>query len=195
MSDPLIPGHAGSAVAEAQATNAAMERQSIVDIAEAARWTEELRRIDPSLTLVWVPETATQFDDPGRWHIRKKLAGDYDEYWPLLTDAEDVARGAAQREGMYKAPGSWVLDALNANDMWNPAVHRSKQEAWRRHREAKERAKVREAEQRQDEMALANRAARRIKGDGGMTKRTDLLVPRAVAEERLRKRAAEKAAA
>lgn len=153
--------------------NARMEEQSVRDIAEAARLTEELRRIDPGLSLHWVPEDATEFDDPGRWHVKKEVPGDFDEWWPLLGE-----------DGAYKEPGAWIFDALSANDMWNPRVHRSKQEAREKHRQAKQRAKAREAEQRQDEMALANRAAKRIRGDGGMTKRTDLLLPPAVAAER-----------
>jgi hypothetical protein len=170
-----------------------MERQSIVDIAEAARWTDELRRIDPSLEVAWVPEQATEFDNPGRWHLRKRIPGSFDEWWPLLTDAKDVAAGRAREVGAYKAPGPWLLETLTANDMWNPRVHRSKQEARAKFREAKRRAKVTEAEQRQDEMALANRAARRIRGDSGMTRRTDLQVPKSIAAERKMQRDAERA--
>jgi hypothetical protein len=174
--------------------NAQMEREAVKDIAEAARWTEELRRIDPSLSVVWVPEQAVNFDNPGRWHLRKEIPGDYDEWWPLLTNADDVATGRAHAEGLYKPPGSWLLNALTASDMWNPRVHRSKQEARQKHREAKRRAKERETEQRRDEMALANRAARRVKGDRGLTRRMDLHLPPDIAAEREAKRQAEKAA-
>lgn len=163
--------------------NAQMEREAVKDIAEAARWTDELRRIDPSLSVVWVPEEAINFDHPARWHLRKQIPGDFDEWWPLETP-----------EGGYRAPGAWLLDALSAADMWNPRVHRSKQEARQKHREAKRRAKARETEQRRDEMALANRAARRIKGDAGLTKRMDLHLPPEIAAERQQKREAERAA-
>jgi hypothetical protein len=191
MPDLLVPGHVANAGHES--VNAAMERQSVSDIAESVRWTEELRRIDPSLEVTWVPEQATEFEHPARWHVRKRIPGDFDEWWPLLTDAKDVAEGNAREVGAYKAPGSWLLHALTAADMWNPRVHRSKKEARAKLREAKTRAREREAEQRQDEMALANRAAKRIKGDGGLTKRTDLLVPKSIAEERKRKKDAERA--
>lgn len=160
--------------------NAEMEREAVKDIAEAARWTDELRRIDPTLSVVWVPEEATNFDHPGRWHLRKQIPGTYDEWWPLLTES-----------GGYRAPGSWLLDNLTASDMWNPRVHRSRKEAREKHRQAKLRARAREAEQRQDEMALAHRAANRIRGDAGLTKRTDLILPPAIAEEKKRKREAE----
>lgn len=167
---------------EIRQANAQMEREAVRDIAEAARWTEELKHIDPSLSVVWVPENATNFDNPGRWHVRKAIPGDFDEWWPLLEQPGD----------RYKGPGLWLLEALKANDLWNPRVHRSKQEARDKHRRAKVRARAREQEQRRDEMALAYRAANRVRGDAGLTKRTDLLVPPVIAAERKAKREAEK---
>ena len=174
------------------AANAAMARQVQADVAEARHWNEELKRIDPTLSLVFVPGHATEFDDVNCWQLKKEIPGDYDEYWPLLTDAADVAAGKARREGEYKAPGSWLLQRLDENDLWNPRVHRSRQEARQKYRAAKERAKEREAEQRQDEMALGHRAAKRLRGDSGFTKRTDLLLPPAIAAERKAKREAER---
>jgi hypothetical protein len=186
MPDLLVPSHlAQQEAASTQEINAAMERQSVTDIAEALRWTEELRHIDPSLEVIWVPEQATEYDHPARWHIRKKIPGDVDEWWPLLGPG-----------GCYRAPGMWLLegpDSLSANDMWNPRVHRTKREARAKFREAKKRAQEREAEQRQDEMAVAYRAAKRIKGDAGLTKRTDLQVPKVIAAERKMQRDAERA--
>lgn len=176
--DLLVP----TDVAEA---NAAMDRQAAEatrHIAEAARLGEDLRHIDPYLSLHWVPEDATEFDDPGRWHVKKEIPGDFDEWWPLIGP-----------NGEYREPGAWVLDVLTANDMWNPRVHRSRREAREKHREAKRRAKARDTEQRRDEMALANRAAKRIRGDAGMEKRTDLLLPPSVAAEREAKVKAEQA--
>ena len=177
MSDLLIPDHVAH-----ERVNASMERQADGQMEMARIWTEELRRIDPTLSIVWVDENADDFDHPGRWHLRKPVPGSFDEWWPLIGP-----------NGEYREPGAWLLDALNANDMWNPRVHRSKKEAAAKHREAKRRAKEHEAGQRVDEMALANRAARRINGDGGMTKRTDLQVPAVIAAERRMKRAAESA--
>jgi len=163
------------------AANAAMARQVQADADEARHWNEELKRIDPTLSLVFVPWNATEFDHRDCWQLKKEIPGEYDEYWPLLTEDEK-----------YKAPGPWLLDALTANDMWNPRVHRSKQEARAKHRAAKERARAREAEQRQDEMALAHRAAKRLRGDSGFHKRTDLILPPAVAAERKARREAER---
>lgn len=181
MPDLLIP----DSVAH-ERVNAQMERQASFDMEEAKRWTEELKRIDPTLEVAWVPEQATEFDYPGRWHVRKVLPDEYDEWWPLLRGAV----GGTPADG-YIGPGSWILDVFSANDMWNPRVHRSKREAKAKLREAKRRAKAREQEQRRDEMALAHRAANRIKDDGGLRKRTDLLLPPALAAERKAKREAE----
>lgn len=146
----------------AEELNAAMEAQAAEQEGLARQWTAELKRIDPTLSVEWVPEQATEFDYPARWHVRKRVPGSVDEWFPLVGD-----------RGEYREPGSWILDAFQANDLWNPRIHRNRKEAKGRLREAKIRAKALEAEQRQDAMAEAVRAARRVRGDQGMTKRTD----------------------
>lgn len=176
------------------AANAAMAAQVQAEADEARHWNRELKRIDPTLSLVFVPGNATEFEERNCWQLKKEIPGEYDEYWPLLTDEADVAAGKATAVGLYKAPGSWLLDVLNENDLWNPRVHRSRQETRAKFRAAKERAKQRETEQRQDEMALAHRAAKRLKGDSGFMKRTDLILPPAIAAERKAQREAERKA-
>jgi hypothetical protein len=142
--------------------NAAMESQASEQEGLARRWTQELKRIDPTLSVEWVPEQADEFDYPARWHVRKRIPGSVDEWFPLVGP-----------QGQYREPGAWILDEFQANDLWNPRVHRSKQEAKEKLRETKARAKKLASEQRVDEMALAHRAAMRVKGDGGMTRRMD----------------------
>jgi hypothetical protein len=150
-------------------------------VEEAKILSEDLKRIDSTLSVVWVGE---RVDDPelvpARWHIRRQTPGMVAAYIPLVGP-----------DGEYREPGSWVLDWLQANDLWNPEVHRSREEAKQRHREAKVRAKRREEEQRKDEMMVAARATKRIRGDSGMTHRTDLKVPANIAAERKAKREAE----
>lgn len=141
--------------------NARMEQQASEQEARARYWTAELKRIDPTLSVEWVPEQADEFDYPARWHVRKRIPGGVDEWFPLVGT-----------HGEYREPGSWILDEFQANDMWNPRVHRSKQEAKEKLREARTRAQKLESEQRVDQMAEAIRAARRVRGDGGMTKST-----------------------
>lgn len=146
----------------AEKINAAMEAQAAEQEELARHWTAELKRIDPTLSVEWVPEQADEFDFPARWHVRKRIPGSVDEWFPLIGGA-----------GEYREPGSWILDALQAADLWDPRVHRDRKEAKEKLREARVRAKALEAEQRADVMAEAVRAARRVRGDGGMTKRTD----------------------
>lgn len=142
------------------------EREQVVDsqFALADFWTEELKRIDPHLSVVWTkPSAAAAGLEPERWHIRRENPETLDSYFPLVGD-----------NGEYREPGQWMLHELEAGDLWNPRVHRDREDARRRLREVKRRAKARETEQRRDEMALAARAARRMKGESGFTKRNDL---------------------
>jgi hypothetical protein len=118
------------------------------------QWTEEIKRIDPTLEVVRAKDNATDPDlIPGRWYILKHIPGSVDAYIELP-----------------KPPGTWLYGWLSANDMWNPRVHRSKKEAAEKLRAAKVRARKLEAEQRTDHMAEAVRAARRMRGDGGLTR-------------------------
>jgi hypothetical protein len=136
------------------------ERQVDAQMEAARLWNEELRRIDSHLSLVWVNESATEPDlHPGRWHIKRQNPETLDSYWPLVGD-----------RGEYREPGEWMLRELQAQDLWNPRVHRDKEEARRRLREARRRAKAREAEQRRDEMALSVRAAKRLRGESQFEK-------------------------
>jgi hypothetical protein len=139
---------------------AEMEQQDAL----AKFWTKELQAIDPYLEC-WKAGRHTGSPDllPGHWYIRRRNPETVDSYWPLCGD-----------EGEYREPGEWMLRDLEAADLWNPRVHRDKEEARRRLREARRRAKAREVESRRDEMALAARAAKRMKSETGFTKRTDL---------------------
>jgi hypothetical protein len=142
----------------ADRVNAEVDQQ----IESAGLLDAELKRIDPYLSIVLIGENADpdEFDYPGYWYIRKAIPGSVNEFFPL-----------ANPDGSRMYPDARVLDQLRAADLWNPRVHRSKQEAREKLRAAKVRQKKREAEQRQDEGLLAARAALRVAGDGGMTRR------------------------
>jgi|SRR6476620_217221 len=157
----------------AEEINREIAEQVDDQMAEAVRWADELKRIDPHLDLVWVGNSDDPELTPNRWHLRKRVHGSVDAYIPL------VGKG-----GAFRPPGAWILEYLTANDLWNPNVHRDKEEAKRKLREARGRADQLRAEQRQDEMAVAIRAAQRVRSDAGMTRRTDLKLPKAIAEER-----------
>lgn len=141
---------------EAALINAEMREQVYTEYGQ--HWTEEIRRIDPNLSVVRAKDNSTDPDLlPGRWYLLKRIPGSVDAFIELP-----------------RPPGAWMYDWLQANDLWDPRVHRSKQEAREKFRAAKTRATKLEAEQRQDHMAEAHRAARRLRGDSGMYQRTDL---------------------
>lgn len=161
---PLLLLH--SLADERAQINAEVREQVYAD--HARHWTEEIKRIDSTLEIVRAKDNCTDPDLlPGRWYILKPVPDSVDAYIELP-----------------RPPGSWMYDWLNAADMWNPRVHRSRREAREKLRAAKLRARQHEAEQRQDEMALAHRAANRIRGDSGMKTRTDLKLPKKIAAER-----------
>lgn len=137
------------------------------------KWTEELRRIDPYLTVVYVAKCDHPDLVPYCYHVRREIPDGADEYWPLID--EDT--------GERREPGGWLLEALKANDMYNPRVHRDKKEAGEKRRAAKVRARKLESEQRVDEMALAASAAQRLRGPSGFTKRTDKIGPKKKKDE------------
>lgn len=161
--------------------NREIEEQVDEHMAEAVEWAEELKRIDPSLDLVFAAGNA---DDPelvaGRWHVRKRVSGGVDAYIALVGPGNT-----------YRPPGAWILEYLSANDLWNPKVHRDKEEAKRKLEEARDRARKLRAEQRQDHMKEAYRAARRIRDDRGMTQRSDLKAPPDISKERRERKKAE----
>lgn len=158
--------------AEVAAWKAEQALQVESKVREMEHWDEELKRIDPSLSLIVAkPGSEDVGLLPGRWHVVKEIPGAPDEYWPLVGPNDS-----------YREPGAWVLDEFNANDLWNPAVHRNKKEARQKIVEARARAKRLLAEQRVDELDFQARAARRVKGEGGLTKRTDLKASKATLE-------------
>lgn len=169
MTGLLLPEHV-----QAQVINDEIEEQVALESEEGRYWEKELKRIDPGLELVQASGSADDPElEPGVWYIRKRIPGQVDHYIPLTGPT-----------GARRLPGAWMLEWLDASDLWNPRVHRDRKEAKRKLSEARQRAKKLRAEQRQDVMAEAVRAARRIRDDRGMNHRSDLKVPKVIAEER-----------
>lgn len=120
-----------------------------------------LRAIDPTLSLFLMPENVDPEEwRPGYWYVRKRVTPPPDEFFCLEGPG-----------GERIQPGLHVLDMFRGADLWNPRVHRDRQEAREKLRRQKVRAKQLRAEQRIDEGAIAGRAAKRVAGEGGMTKR------------------------
>jgi hypothetical protein len=167
---PLIPPES----AEVAAWKAEQAQQVESKVREMEHWDRELKRIDPSLSLIVAkPGSEDVGLLPGRWHVQKEIPGAPDEFWPLVGPDDE-----------YREPGAWVLDEFNANDLWDPRVHRTKKEAKQKLSDARARAKRLLAEQRAEEIDFQARAARRVRGESGLVKRTDLKASRKTLEAR-----------
>jgi len=160
--------------AEVAAWKAEQAEQVESKVREVEHWEAELKRIDPSLSLVVAKPGSEDVQlMPARWHVRKEVPAGPDEYWPLVGPNDE-----------YREPGSWMLEEFKAADLYDPRVHRDKKEAKRKLREARVRAKELEREQRADEMLLGYTAAKRLRSEEGLSKRTDLKASKKTLEHR-----------
>lgn len=150
--------------AEVAAWKAEQALQVESKVREMEHWDQELKRIDPGLSLVVAkPGSEDEGLMPGRWHVCKHVPNGPDEFWPLVGPNDE-----------YREPGGWILDEFNANDLWDPRVHRSKREAKQKLSEARARVKRLYNEQKADEMKLAYEASQRLRSEAGLKERTDL---------------------
>jgi hypothetical protein len=129
----------------------------------------ELRKIDPRLRVRFVEPRAGELPPsergpgmiPGRWHIK------------LLTEPQNAYFPITGPDWEYRDPDLAVVEEMKARDLWR----RGALDEIRKGEEAAGRDRVRqeilEGEQRRDETALAYRAAKRVRGDGGEHRRTD----------------------
>lgn len=141
--------------------NAARERFVEEQIAHAQRWNRELQKLDRYLSLVFISDQANEPGlVPGRWHIRRKPPTGVAWYWPIVRE-----------DGGYREMTSSDLDALRASDLQNSMVIRDRKKFDEKVKEAKRRARKLEREQLQDNFVEDLRAAQRVAGDGGLTKR------------------------
>jgi hypothetical protein len=149
---------------EAQQINREIEQQVDAQIEEAAHWNKELKRIDPGLSLVLGVQNASDTElKAGYWHVRKRVPGGVDAYIVLQGP-----------QGQYREPGAWMLEMLQAADMWNDRVKEERKRIQRHVAEAKARAQATEKEQQLDMADEAMRAAKRLRGPAGFKERTDL---------------------
>jgi hypothetical protein len=158
MSGLLVPRSVAQAELIDQ-VNSEVDRQ----IERGHEITRLLQTIDPNLSVILAAEDADheEFEYPGYWYVRKKVPGHFDAVLALIGP-----------DGERLEPGSWVIEWLDARDLWDERVQRDRAGLRRKVDDARRRAKALEAEQRQDEGRLALRAAARVKGDGGMTRNT-----------------------
>lgn len=146
-----------------------MERERAVDqhLQAAARFASALVEIDPRLEL-WkasdrMPEPI-HGAIPGYWHVvRRNDPPVPDTYMAITTNGLGV-------DGGFREPDSGILESLRRNDMQGrgftlPTDDYDAVEA------AVQKERKRKSEQRGDEIASSFAAAKRVAGDGGMTKR------------------------
>lgn len=129
----------------------------------------ELRLLDDRLRVVFIslragalhPRERAPGVVPGRWHVK------------LLTHPRNAYFAIAGPNYEYREPELAVAEEMKARDLWRPGAL----EKIRRGEEEAERARIRqellEKEQREDEVALAFRAAKRVNGDRGEFRRHD----------------------
>lgn len=129
----------------------------------------ELRLIDDRLRVVRISPRAGDLHPrerasgvvPGRWHVK------------LLTYPRNVYFSITGPNWEYREPDLAFVEELKSRDLWR----RGALEEIRRGEEEDERARIRqeilEGEQREDEVALAFSAAKRVRGEGGLFRRTD----------------------
>lgn len=129
----------------------------------------ELREIDDRLRVVRISDRAGELPPrsrapgviPGRWHVK------------LLTRPRNAYFALCGPDWTYAEPGLFWVERFKQRDLWRKGAL----EEIRKGEEEDERARIRqellEAEQREDEVALAYRAAKRVNGDGGEHRRFD----------------------
>lgn len=139
------------------------------DVPAARELIKELRSaFGPEMDCVFVradisPEKLPDNAVPGRWHVRRNNPP------PLLATYIPITTPG----GGYREPGASVIPELAAVDLRRPGV---KEELIARTRtDAPHKAKERDLkkEQRLDVLKSDFKAAKRVRGEGGLKKRTD----------------------
>lgn len=105
-------------------------------------WTDELRKIDPRLSLIKAKDGAeVPGMKPGYFHILRVNEGAP----PSLIPVEGP-------NGEFREPDSGVFDLLRRNDLWNREAAHDRKRMAREAQEAKERRRERERHARLEEL-------------------------------------------
>ncbi len=131
-------------------------------VAEGGRLEHELRKVDPQLRVGFIGEKAPRQWGiiPGRWHVIRLNDGAPPYFLPIAGD-----------DGEYLEPSFQIIEEMKSRDLWKAGameglMRRRQEETDRRQKEADNRR-----EGLKDESAHTFRAAKRVSGEGGMTKR------------------------
>jgi hypothetical protein len=153
------------------AANLEAERRTREVTELAAIWTKVLQEeLDPRLSIVFIgegtPEEEIEQVPEGhvvanRWHVRRRNDPPIaDSYMPITTP-----------DGGYREPDSGILFELGRRDMWRGGSVDAFLQTRREDEQRRVRARELRREQLKDEMAADIRAAYRVPGDAGMTRR------------------------
>lgn len=130
---------------------------------EAKRVERELKKVDPHLEIVYVSDrcdfSARDFK-PGYWHVRRVADDAPPSYFPIQGP-----------DGSPRPPEMKLVEDMKAADLWRQGALQELKDRQRRNEEKAERDKELRFEQRVDESVATFKAAKRVPGVGGMTRR------------------------
>ncbi len=122
----------------------------------------EVDFVDPEAVRVPVAERAPGLL-PARWHIIVRTGpGLDDHYFPIVGP-----------NGAYRDPELSIVEEMKARDLWKQGVFEDLVKKGEREAERLRQQEITESEARVEQTAAAYRAAKRVAGDGGATKRFD----------------------
>ena len=132
-------------------------------LAEAKALEKELKELDEHLTVVWIGDRAPEFPGvtPGRWHVRRANPGAPNSFMPIVGP-----------KGEYLEPSFRIVEELKANDLWNDDAMRTLMKKHSQRAEERAKTDALMSEQSREETAHLYKAAKRVAGDGGMTRPT-----------------------
>lgn len=145
------------------------ERNSVVEgrlrdhIAAGVRLERELKKLDPYLEVGFIGDRAPAYPGiiPGRWHVIRRNPEGLDLFLPI-----------AGPDGEYLEPNvEAILAEMRARDLHRPGAVEKRMKAVRDEWDRKKREQDLWEEQNRDEAAHVYRTAKRVAGDGGMTRR------------------------
>lgn len=141
-------------------------RAELTQASEQGRALErELQTLDPQLVVRFVGDIPPDHFSPGmvrnRWHIVKQgeFENQLDHYLPIVGPNLE-----------YRNPEMQIVEDMKKADLWRDGALERLFAERERQVKAKEDAAKLKKEQIQDEMALAYRAAKRVKGDEKLLK-------------------------
>lgn len=152
-----------------RALDARREKMESVDNSKGQPLERELRLLDDRMRVVFIEPRAGELHPrergqgliPGRWHI-KLLTKPQNAYFPICGE-----------DWVYRDPDLAVVEEMKERDLHRRGALEEIRNAEDNVERARLRRELLEGEQRQDEVALAYRAAKRVNGDGGEHRRTD----------------------